>query len=62
MTVNCRYYVTGAPQCPFPDAELGSTLNTVGFDAVYVQFYNNFCGLTNYDNVNAWDYAQWCVL
>jgi len=53
------YYVTGAPQCPFPDAYLGSTINTVGFDALYVQFYNNYCGLTDYSNPNAWDFASW---
>ena len=35
------YYVTAAPQCPFPDAWLGTALNAVAFDAVYVQFYNN---------------------
>ncbi|KAG6329348.1 hypothetical protein ID866_9742 [Astraeus odoratus] len=46
-----------APQCPYPDSYIGETLNTVGFDAVYVQFYNNYCGLTNYDNVNAWDFG-----
>lgn len=33
-----RYYVTAAPQCPFPDANLGAVINAVGFDAVYVQF------------------------
>lgn len=27
-----------APQCPFPDAYIGTTLNEFGFDAVYVQF------------------------
>lgn len=32
------YYVTAAPQCPFPDAYLGSVINAVGFDAIYVQF------------------------
>jgi chitinase len=32
------YYVTGAPQCPFPDQALSATINTVRFDAVYVQF------------------------
>ncbi|KAF5367039.1 hypothetical protein D9758_004070 [Tetrapyrgos nigripes] len=53
------YYVTAAPQCPFPDGNLGSVLNAVGFDAVYVQFYNNFCGLTNFNNPNAWNFAQW---
>ncbi|KXN85864.1 Chitinase 1 [Leucoagaricus sp. SymC.cos] len=54
-----KYYVTAAPQCPFPDGNLGSTLNAVGFDAVYVQFYNNFCGLTNFNNPNAWNFATW---
>ena len=34
-------------------------LNAAEFDAVYVQFYNNFCGLTNYNNPNAWNFAQW---
>ena len=34
-------------------------LNAVAFDAVYVQFYNNFCGLTNFNNPNAWDFDQW---
>ncbi|KAI0034212.1 glycoside hydrolase [Vararia minispora EC-137] len=53
------YYVTGAPQCPFPDAYLGTALNAVGFDAVYVQFYNNYCGVNNYGNPNAWNFAQW---
>ncbi|EIN09820.1 glycoside hydrolase [Punctularia strigosozonata HHB-11173 SS5] len=53
------YYITGAPQCPFPDAFLGSVINSVGFDALYVQFYNNFCGLTNFDNPNDWNFATW---
>ncbi|KIK15775.1 carbohydrate-binding module family 5 protein [Pisolithus microcarpus 441] len=47
-----QYYVTAAPQCPYPDAYIGTTLNAVGFDAVYVQFYNNWCGLTNFNNTN----------
>ncbi|KAK2467976.1 hypothetical protein APHAL10511_000271 [Amanita phalloides] len=46
-TGNKQFYVTGAPQCPFPDAYLGAVLNAVGFDAVYVQFYNNYCGNAN---------------
>ncbi|KAJ7637592.1 glycoside hydrolase family 18 protein [Mycena polygramma] len=44
------YYVTAAPQCPFPDAWLGSVINAVGFDAIYVQFYNNFW---------QWNFADW---
>lgn len=54
-----KYYVTAAPQCPFPDAILGSVINAVAFDAVYVQFYNNFCGLQNFNNPNAWNFATW---
>ncbi|KAJ7646128.1 glycoside hydrolase superfamily [Mycena rosella] len=42
------YYVTAAPQCPFPDAHIGGALDTASFDAVYVQFYNN-----------DWDYSAW---
>ncbi|KAF9233637.1 glycoside hydrolase family 18 protein [Melanogaster broomeanus] len=59
-TINWKLCEHLAPQCPYPDAYIGTTLNAVGFDAVYVQFYNNYCGLTNYNNVNAWDFNQWC--
>ncbi|KAI9061210.1 carbohydrate-binding module family 5 protein [Trametes sanguinea] len=54
-----QYYVTAAPQCPFPDAYLSTVLNAVAFDAVYVQFYNNYCGLTNAANPNDWDFDLW---
>ncbi|XP_054790848.1 hevamine-A-like [Prosopis cineraria] len=36
-----RVYISGAPQCPFPDRFLGTALNTGLFDFVWVQFYNN---------------------
>ncbi|GJF00072.1 glycoside hydrolase family 18 protein [Phanerochaete sordida] len=54
-----KYFITGAPQCPFPDAYLGSVINSVGFDAVYVQFYNNYCGVNNFNNPNDWNFATW---
>ncbi|KAJ3524077.1 hypothetical protein NM688_g8625 [Phlebia brevispora] len=54
-----QYFITGAPQCPFPDAYLGSVINAVGFDALYVQFYNNYCGLNSYSNPNDWNFATW---
>ncbi|KAG6916194.1 hypothetical protein DXG01_008076 [Tephrocybe rancida] len=59
------YYVTAAPQCVFPDAYLGTVLNAVAFDAIYVQHilkdiqYNNFCGVQNYNNPNAWNFNVW---
>ncbi|KAJ6596388.1 glycoside hydrolase superfamily [Mycena vulgaris] len=41
LSANTRkhYYLTAAPQCPFPDTFVGSAINTIGFDAIYVQFY-----------------------
>ena len=33
-----RIYITAAPQCPFPDANIGQALNDAPFDAIYVQF------------------------
>jgi chitinase len=44
-----RYLITGAPQCPFPDAYMGPGPGKVlgeaasEFDYLFVQFYNNFC-------------------
>ncbi|KAI0997506.1 hypothetical protein K3495_g10682 [Podosphaera aphanis] len=44
-----RYYLTAAPQCPFPDKQFGPLLDgTIAFDAVMVQFYNNICGADSY--------------
>lgn len=59
-----KYLITGAPQCPFPDASLGPKPGTAlgdqgeEFDHVYVQFYNNFCHTGDeaqfYANVDTW--------
>ncbi|KAJ3490512.1 hypothetical protein NLI96_g1393 [Meripilus lineatus] len=54
-----KYYVTAAPQCPYPDAALGGVLNAAVFDAVYVQFYNNVCGLQNYPLAQNWNFGIW---
>jgi chitinase len=43
------YYLTAAPQCVYPDAADNEMLNgAVSFDAIFVQFYNNFCGLQSF--------------
>ncbi|KAK0661625.1 family 18 putative glycoside hydrolase [Cercophora samala] len=61
-----RYYLSGAPQCVFPDAAMGEMMNEVGFDFVMVQFYNNDCGVDQFTagggeqakfNFERWD--QW---
>jgi len=36
-----KWILTGAPQCPQPDAMLDVALKTTAFDAIFVQFYNN---------------------
>ncbi|CAM0141270.1 Chitinase 2 [Umbelopsis sp. WA50703] len=54
-----KYYVTAAPQCVYPDANLGSVINTVAVDAIYVQFYNNPCGLQNFNVVSDWNFGIW---
>jgi chitinase len=44
-----EYYLTAAPQCPYPDAADNPMLDgTVSFDAIWVQFYNNYCGLQSF--------------
>jgi len=56
------FYLSAAPQCPFPDAADDSMLSGgVFFDMVFIQFYNNFCGVVdfgagdyNFDIWNAW--------
>ncbi|EJD42180.1 glycoside hydrolase [Auricularia subglabra TFB-10046 SS5] len=55
-----QYYITAAPQCPYPDLNLQSTLNVAVFDAVYVQFYNNYCSLPKY-NSTAFNFGVWDV-
>jgi len=50
------YYISGAPQCPYPDAWLGTALNAAWFDFVNIQFYNNYCRVSTPSQFN---FAQW---
>ncbi|KAF9474305.1 class III chitinase [Pholiota conissans] len=60
-----KYFVTAAPQCVFPDAALGSVLDSANFDAVYGKrldrpiFYNNYCGLQAFGQANNWNFGIW---
>ncbi|KAI7879818.1 glycoside hydrolase [Lichtheimia hyalospora FSU 10163] len=49
-----QYLITAAPQCPFPDANLNEQI-LQGVDAVFVQFYNNFCSIDKQFNFDTWD-------
>jgi chitinase len=58
-----KYYLTAAPQCVFPDAADGATLDAVAFDFVMVQFYNNWCETSNFQvgasTQNAFNFGVW---
>ena len=36
-----KYYITGAPQCPIPEPNMGEIISNSQFDYLFVQFYNN---------------------
>lgn len=60
-----KYYLTAAPQCPYPDAAGHEMFDgKVAFDALFVQFYNNYCGVQSFQqnatsqtnfNFDTWD-------
>ena len=59
QTGSKRYLITAAPQCPFPDAYLSTALSSSWFDVINVQFYNNYCQVSNTANFNFNDWASW---
>ncbi|ESZ90621.1 glycoside hydrolase family 18 protein [Sclerotinia borealis F-4128] len=58
------WLLSAAPQCPYPDAADGPMLNgAVSFDIVWVQFYNNYCGIQSFvagtATQNNFNFATW---
>jgi chitinase len=57
--------LTAAPQCPYPDETLNSTLNGgIYFDAIWVQFFNNYCSPTGglFQFFQVWDmWDKWAT-
>ena len=37
------YYISGAPQCPLPIADMDAVIKNSQFDYLFIQFYNNNC-------------------
>lgn len=59
-----RYYLTAAPQCPYPDeADREMLAGAVYFDAIFVQFYNNYCGVQSFQagasSQSNFNFATW---
>lgn len=53
------YYLSAAPQCPYPDASTGELLAGVDIDFAFIQFYNNYCNLGASFNWDTWkDFAE----
>lgn len=57
------YYITGAPQCPIPEPNMGEIISAAQFDYLFVQFYNNNnytypCAL-GFNGDAAFNYNQW---
>ncbi|KAI0388842.1 putative class III chitinase [Xylariaceae sp. FL0594] len=55
-----KFLLSAAPQCVYPDAAMHEMLDgAVSFDFLQVQFYNNWCGVINFSNPNAWNFNVW---
>ncbi|QLL35025.1 hypothetical protein HG536_0H04010 [Torulaspora globosa] len=54
-----QYYISAAPQCPYPDASVGDMLENADVDFAFIQFYNNYCNVGKSFNWDTWqNYAQ----
>ncbi|AQZ12589.1 CTS1 (YLR286C) [Zygosaccharomyces parabailii] len=54
-----QFYLSAAPQCPYPDASVGNLLDEADIDFAFIQFYNNYCSISGQFNWDTWtQYAQ----
>ena len=50
-----KYLITGAPQCPIPEPNMGDIISRAKFDYLWVQFYNNHeCSVNGGINYDDW--------
>ena len=60
------FYISGAPQCPIPDAQLGDAIANAAFDFVWVQFYNTEgCSARNFVQGNGnpgFNFDEWVTV
>ncbi|KAF2272989.1 glycoside hydrolase [Westerdykella ornata] len=56
-----KFYLSAAPQCPYPDVWMKELMQEAQLDMVFVQFYNNWCGVHNYvpGSPNPFNFHQW---
>lgn len=53
------YYISAAPQCPVPDAFMADAIEKSDIDFLFVQFYNNYCGINNDSQFNYGDWVDY---
>lgn len=59
------YYISAAPQCVLPDAYLNTVITHAKVDFLFVQFYNNYCGMQAWTSGNGnptFNYDKWDAL
>lgn len=49
------YIITAAPQCPLPDKYLTRALRHSYLDMIFIQYYNNGCGVTGWKDAGVVD-------
>ncbi|RYP13774.1 hypothetical protein DL765_006723 [Monosporascus sp. GIB2] len=59
-----KYYLTAAPQCPYPDHAMTSLLDgPIPFDFLMIQFYNNYCSVASFmpgsETQSSYNLATW---
>ncbi|KAI0236174.1 Chitinase 2, partial [Massospora cicadina] len=58
-TTDNKYYITASPQCVYPDRNLERILDTNYLDALFIQFYNNHCGVQSFEDKRSWNWNLW---
>ncbi|KAI5950715.1 CHT1 [Candida jiufengensis] len=53
-TSSKKYYLSAAPQCPYPDESVGDLMSQVDLDFAFIQFYNNYCSIDKQFNWDTW--------
>jgi chitinase len=56
------YYISGAPQCPLPEENMGDAITSAQFDWLFIQFYNNdYCSAYQLfqNDGGAFNYDDW---
>ncbi|PVH77711.1 glycoside hydrolase family 18 protein, partial [Cadophora sp. DSE1049] len=62
------YLISGAPQCPLPEGNMGLTIAGAKFDLLFIQFYNNGangCTARNWitnKNAGGFNYDSWVTI